>query len=380
MIAFDFQRKFDGTIMHIALGDFANLVHDNKYDKMDYHTWRDLMRNKEDLQIKWGAQTATVAPLINITTNDGEKIWTLKADDNSFGQFLYENYLEEYEKMIQTNSSNISGGFYDSVNTQGTLSYDTRATPISNIRDTSYPTLYLNTTSTTSESTIKKENVKMKAFNFDFGPVKGNVVRMSMYGLAVKNKTGTYVSYNVDNDEIMDVDIFNFDGAQFLYKMPVAIKDIAAGDVVVHQNIPMFVVEVPTDGKTLYAVDPVNGEKKEIMLTRSPFGFNFATKVVNFLGGMFNGSATAENPFGNMWMLMAMGDNQDMNSMLPMMMMAQGGAMDPTAMMMLMAMKDKDGDSNDMLPLMFAMQSMAKPAATGTHVCNCNGNCGNHEG
>lgn len=153
----------------------------------------------------------------------------------------------------------------------------------------------------------KKENVIMKGFNFDFGPMNGNVVRMSIYGLAVKNKTGSWVAYDAKNEEIMDVDVFNFDGSKFLYRMPVAINDVAAGDIIVHMSVPMFVVGKSEDGKAVYAVDPVAGERKEIMLTKSPFGFNFVTKVVNFLGNVF--TADASNPFGNLGlMLMLSGD------------------------------------------------------------------------
>jgi uncharacterized protein (TIGR00730 family) len=114
----------------------------------------------------------------------------------------------------------------------------------------------------------EKENTIMKGFNFDFGPVSDSV-RMSIYGLAVKNKAGSYVSYNKNSNVIVDVDILNFNGSKFLYKMPVAIKDIAVGDIVVHQNLPMFVVEICSDNKALKVVDPVNGERKDIMLERS---------------------------------------------------------------------------------------------------------------
>ena len=143
-----------------------------------------------------------------------------------------------------------------------------------------------------NNNTKEKESMN-SMFNFDFGPVSSSAVRMSMYGLAVKNKDGKYVSYNAASEEIFDVEILNFDGAKFLYKMPVAIKDIAVGDIVIHNHIPMFVISIPKDGKTLKVVDPVNGEKKEVMFTKSPFGFNFATKVVNFLAGAFD--ATNEN-------------------------------------------------------------------------------------
>ena len=211
----------------------------------------------------------------------------------------------------------------------------------------------------------KKENSVMKGFNFDFGPMNANVVRMSIYGLAVKNKTGSWVAYDAKNEEIMDVDVFNFDGSKFMYRMPVAINDVAAGDVIVHMSVPMFVVGKSEDGKAVYAVDPVAGERKEIMLTKSPFGFNFVTKVVNFLGNSFN--ADASNPFGNLGLMMMLSeDNKGMSDMLPLMMLSGNVPMDSNMLMML-AMSNSD-KMNDMLPFMLMMNAN-KPAAP--HVCNC---------
>lgn len=214
----------------------------------------------------------------------------------------------------------------------------------------------------------KKENVIMKGFNFDFGPVNANVVRMSIYGLAVKNKTGSWVAYDTKNEEIMDVDVFNFDGAKFLYRMPVAINDVTTGDVIVHMSVPMFVVGKSEDGKAVYAVDPVAGERKEIMLTKSPFGFNFVTKVVNFLGNAFN--ADASNPFGNLGLMMMLSeDNKGMSDMLPFMLMANGGNANgfdlSNPMVMYMLCKDGTGD----LPMMLALSgAFNKPSNNG---CNC---------
>jgi hypothetical protein len=208
----------------------------------------------------------------------------------------------------------------------------------------------------TEINNTKEKNNMNSMFNFDFGPVNSNSVRMSMYGLAVKNKDSKYVSYNASTDEIFDVEIFNFDGAKFLYKMPVAIKDIAIGDVVVHNHAPMFVVAIPKDGKSLKVVDPINGEKKEIMLTKSPFGFNFATKIVNFLAGAFNAAEVSEsNPFGNMWMFALMGENKNMNDILPLMMMSNGGNMNLQMMLPLMLMGDSKSSAKDILPMMMFM-------------------------
>ena len=213
----------------------------------------------------------------------------------------------------------------------------------------------------------KKEISTMKGFNFDFGPMNGNVVRMSIYGLAVKNKTGSWVAYDAKNEEIMDVDVFNFDGAKFLYRMPVAINDVAVGDVIVHMSVPMFIVGKSEDGKAVYAVDPVAGERKEIMLTKSPFGFNFVTKVVNFLGNAFN--ADANNPFGNLGLMMMLSeDGNGVKDMLPLMLMANGGNIDMSNPLMMYALMSGDGKMGDMLPFMLMMNAN-KPAAP--HVCHC---------
>lgn len=213
------------------------------------------------------------------------------------------------------------------------------------------------------EKTVKKQNEpnkedkKMKGFNFDFGPVNGDKVRMSIYGIAVKNNAGTYVSFNPQTQEIIDVDILNFDGEQFLYKMPVAISAIRTGDVVIHSRKPMFVEVVNATDITV--VDVFEGERKNIMPTKSPFGFNFMTKVVSIMD-MMNGGNTpsAENPFGNILpflMLNQKGEN-DFNPMMLMLVMNQQGTANNMNMMLPLLMTQKDGqmDAN----MMFMMMAM----------------------
>lgn len=200
----------------------------------------------------------------------------------------------------------------------------------------------------------KKGNNKMKAFNFDFGPCTNDNIRMSMYGLAVKNAAGTWVSYNPESKEIIDVDVFNFDGGKFLYKMPVAIKDVKVGDIVIHNRKAMFVIDVSETGMT--AIDPQAGEEKKILLTKSPFGFNFATKVVS-LFNMTSDAPTPDAPFGNMLPFLMMSENSgefDMNTMLMLSMMGGQGGMDfsKNPMMMYFLMKDSK-NADDLLPLMF---------------------------
>lgn len=195
----------------------------------------------------------------------------------------------------------------------------------------------------------EKENNKMKfGGNFDFGPVDSNV-HMSAYGLAIKNSSGTWVSYDAVNKCIMDVDILNFEGGnKFIYKIPAAIKDIAVGDTIVHNRRPMFVVAVRSDGK-LACVDPYEGEEKVVMLAKSMFGFEFVTKVVCLITLQ---GASADQPFGNLLPLMLLsGDSKDMD---PMTILALTGGMNSLTQnpLLLYALMDKNSNSKDILPLL----------------------------
>ena len=215
----------------------------------------------------------------------------------------------------------------------------------------------------------KENNFMNKNFmNFKFGKVESDDVRVSMYGIAIKNIDGRYVSWDVKNHSVMDVEIMNMPCGDFLYMMPVAIKDIKSGDVVIHNRVPMFVVEV--HASTLKVIDIREGTEKEIYLTKSPFGFNFATKVVSLID-MTGNQANADNPFGNFLPFMLMSDGKMDNDMLPMMMLMGGAngftSMASNPMLMYFMMKDS-GNMNDMLPLMLMMNQSAAPVE---HKCNC---------
>ena len=157
-----------------------------------------------------------------------------------------------------------------------------------------------------NKCSVRKDNEKImntnKMFNFDFGFVDSNI-RMSPYGMAIRNADGRYVSYDVKTGSVIDVEPFNFEGHRLMMKMPVAIKDVAIGDIVIHNHKPMFVVN--TNDKVT-VIDIYNGEEKNILLTRSIFGFDFITKVVSFIN--FS-NASVENPFGNMWPLFMLSDS-----------------------------------------------------------------------
>ena len=216
---------------------------------------------------------------------------------------------------------------------------------------------------------MKKENdTMMKGINFDFGPC-GNTVRLSMYGMAIQNVNGEWVSYNPDSREIINVDVFNMaDGGKYMYKMPVAIADVKIGDIVIHNRVPMFVTAVNENG-TFEVTDVRAGEAKNIIPTRSPFGFAFITKIVSLFNGLM--APDKNNPFGNMWMFAMMsGDkNFDMKDMLMINMMTGNndfvGNMNP---MMLMLMMDDKNEKNDwLMPLMLMNSGMMNQ----NHTCQC---------
>lgn len=155
------------------------------------------------------------------------------------------------------------------------------------------------------ENKTKKPNSKgvnedmniTKGLTFDFGTCENDKVRMSAYGLAIKNEAGTWVSYDTKTKSIMDVDILNFECGKYLFKMPVAISAVKAGDVVIHNRVPMFVTGV--SATSIAVVDIHSGEEKNIVPTKSPFGFNFLTKVISLVD--FSGNKSDENnPFGNL--------------------------------------------------------------------------------
>lgn len=212
----------------------------------------------------------------------------------------------------------------------------------------------------------RKENNKMKFGNFDFGPCANDNVRMSMYGIAIKNAAGTYVSYDATNGEIVDVDVFNFDGGKYMFKIPVAIKDVKVGDVVIHNRTPMFVIGFAENTGDLIAVDIRAGEKKTIMPVRNMFHFDFVTKIVSLFNMNGMTQPSADMPFGNMLPLMLMNDDNkdmDMKDILMMSMLANGGNMNnmnPMMLYFLASNEDGDASMKDMLLPMMLLGNQQK--------------------
>lgn len=354
---FDYSLAMPKSYLKEILFSFSKAVNKNIFKPLPYNDYRALKKlaaqNDDTIVLR------TNFLIKAIFQTDDETI-TISLSEPSAAKKTFKDFLKEEfypnpaneQKMPDIASLNISD------NTHNYCYTTTTGTPLTSLDGYKITGTY--TDNTITINTTNKENKKMKGFNFDFGPVKDNSIRMSMYGLAIKNLNGTWVSYNTATNDIIDVDVFNFDGSKFLYKIPVAITEIAVGDIVMHMGKPMFVVDISEAGEIM-AIDAAAGEKKIIMLARSCFGFNYATKVVS-LFNMSNSMPTPDAPFGNMLpFLMMDGEDTDMSDLMLFMMLnpSNGASNSMAANPMLMYLLAK-GDNKDMLPLLLLMNNNNK--------------------
>lgn len=231
----------------------------------------------------------------------------------------------------------------------------------------------------TTKSIIKKESNNMKKiFGTYFGKFNTNSLAMSIYGMAVKDTTGRYVTYK--DGEIIDVSEFLIPNMNYFFAMPIAITEIRVRDIILHQDKPMMCINGNDDG-SIRAIDFTTSEIKDIMPKKNPFGFNFVTKVVCPFGEnsfMMDGfGADSSNPFGNMLPMMMLMDDKDgtkdKTDMMMMAMMMSGGHLDLTSNPMLMYMMMSDGESAiDPMMLMLMMQNKSAECK-----CKCKENSQN---
>lgn len=218
-------------------------------------------------------------------------------------------------------------------------------------------------TNETKSTTEKESNNMKKIFGTYFGKFNTNSLAMSIYGMAVKDMTGRYVTYK--DGEIIDVSEFLIPNMNYFFAMPTAITEIRVRDIILHQDKPMMCINGNEDG-SIRAIDFTTQEIKDIMPKKNPFGFNFVTKVVCPFGEnsfMMDGfGADSSNPFGNMLPMMMLMDDKDgtkdKTDMMMMAMMMSGGHFDLTSNPMLMYMMMSDGESAiDPMMLMLMMQN-----------------------
>lgn len=342
-----------------ALNNFSDKVKKGEVkEKLAYVIWRDLKACVYGVLVENWVDSAGKDRLIFFESdprgNKAREIINLSIYSNEFALFFFENYFLQHPDYTDE-------GDYDEMPT--TYNYNTAA--VSNNIAYDYNSTSLQYTTLTNETTTinnnkkEKEKENMKGFNFDFGPCTGDNVRVSMYGIAVKNQNGEWVSYNAETAEIVNVDIFNFEGGKYMFKLPVAPKEVKVGDVIIHNKKAMFVIELDENG--FIVVDVNAGEEKKVVPTSNVFSFNFVTKVVS----MFNGFAEAPStdaPFGNMLPFMLMSENKDVDPMMLMFMMNGNnmGDMFSNPMMLYFLCGDKM-NKDSMLPLMMLMNQNKAP-------------------
>ena len=231
--------------------------------------------------------------------------------------------------------------------------------------------------------------------NIKFGKVQN--VKMSMYGPSFKTVDDTTIAYNEKSDEWIDVTGMTFDFSP-CFMMPAAVADVKKNDFIMHNNNWVRVINV--EESVIEAEKIACKEIVRILPTKSPFGFDYVTKLAYFgmafaadesnpfgnmlpflfmsegtgkvdemlpLMMMMNGDGAGEsNPFGNMLPFLFMSEGTGkVDEMLPLMMMMNGkgaGAMDfSNPLMLYMMLKDSNGENSGMLPLMM-MMTMNKKA------------------
>ena len=415
------KLKYTPEQFQKLLNQFQSAVDSGEYtEKIPYETWRKLKKLYHP-KIEYISPFVKIYEVIpNIDGVDRDVImFSAQTYDWGFGRFFYDFVVKKENERMNLSTKATSATAYSvaetakiagdpimSINGTIDIGYDLdSATSVSNYGTTTDNTwlnadqlVYNGTTIKTAidnyanswvgitdtkvdktefdalqkkvEEHLKKEtknkceenNTMMKGINFDFGPC-GNTVRLSMYGMAIQNISGEWVSYNPDSREIINVDVFNMaDGGKYMYKMPVAIADVKEGDIVIHNRVPMFVTAINENG-TFEVIDIRAGETKNIIPSRNMFNFNFMTKVVSLFGA-FTNAPTADQPFGNMLPFLMMGENKDIDPMMMFFMMGQGGT-NVMANPMMMYFMMKDNKDFDPMMLMF-MMNQPQP-----HTCNC---------
>lgn len=262
----------------LILKRFGDAISEKQYkNRIPYDAYRKI---RDNLSVYISIKSGNVIVSSMATT---ETLFNTSYKDDGFGQFFYDNYAST-TKVVET---------------------------------------------TTNIKIKENDTMKMPTMNFDFGPfTEPGVVALSPYGIAIRTTKGEYLTYNAATGATVDVTGFTFDFQKMIYKMPAAIKDLRAGDMVLHRGKPMYVQSVEEDG--IHCIDILNSEAKVIVPVTNMFGFNFVTKVVSLMN--FNvAQPSAENPFGNLmpFMMMSsiMGDDSDNDfSKMMMMSMMMGGS------------------------------------------------------
>lgn len=401
-----YQAIIPGNYITMWLNLFSKAVSRGEYKRIDYKTWKELKElsavNKLRILIRKDDRTcATLDEIRFIFPSDAKKTFLAFIKPNPFLAFLETELLEdgkidiEWEFCNEMNDCKIAdGAIYN--NDVSNITYTTGSigtattTTATTVSSTDYyrpNTISINygdingwavssefdtvsntlkELSKTLNDHINKENKdenKMNTndmFNFDFGVISDNKIRMSMYGYAIPNEAGKYVAYDLEHNRMMDVQVLNFNCAGMFYKIPKPLTKITYGDIVFHNGVPMFVCGINEERTRFTVIDPKEGAEKTILPAHSPFGFDYLTCLVSLMDS-FDMPANENNPFGNMLPLLLMSNGQTSDQTLPLyLMMNSEGNLEFNNPYMLMAMSNSNMNMNNPLIVMAMMKMFNK--------------------
>lgn len=180
----------------------------------------------------------------------------------------------------------------------------------------------------------EKENKEMaemnNVFNNMFGKIPNGMCRLSMYGgIAVKTSNG-YKTYNLKKNRLTNCSNFVFPvGEEFFFVIPT--NKVEVGDIILIANKPKCVISTGKD--TIQVINYEDSVVETILPERHIFMGNayFYGKIVSMFGDdiVSNGKKGMNKLVGYMMMSEMMknsGNNNSMASMLPLMMLSNGGS------------------------------------------------------
>lgn len=209
-------------------------------------------------------------------------------------------------------------------------------------------------TTTIKSFSLKKEDNSMKMnmneiFGGHIGRYSNCHIKYSPKGLAFLTDNDSYVVYDVDT--LAATDVANLVMDVPFYGIPVALKDLKKGDIVIYNEV-YYLVRAVTDTH-ISAIHVKRGIIENLIPKTSIFGFSFYIKIVT---PMENFKPDPSNPFNSILPFLLFEDGNDNNSMndIIMMSMMSGGTVN-SSMLPLMMMNKDGGDKNDLLMMMMLM-------------------------
>lgn len=320
------KTYIDKYLMTEILEDFSDATGNSKTryfnKRVPYETWK-LLKSI----CKWNKRIFVEYDLDKLTFRDEENgnyvcILNQKAEE-AFVHFFndcieWASISIEMETEDQYNMRSLSSwDTYKNINADVSIydiCYDNKEKTINNTIGNTNSTINYNT------QEERKETKTMNMFskiNLEFGPVASNIIRLSPFGLAIKTANREWHTYDAVNQKIVDVSDFSFNLGEtpLLYKMPVAPDAVAVGDLILHNGVPVYVLDfadAANKSAGFIVIDTDANERKTILPVCNVFNFNFITKVVSLFnfgnGANIFGTPTADQPFGNILPLMMMSE------------------------------------------------------------------------